>query len=75
MKIKRQRTFLNDFLPSQFANEQEDIATEVETKHDEPNADCTKEQTETKGRYLKVTRKLPERLGDYYEDNDNKSFD
>jgi len=35
--------------PSQFVNEQEAIAKELETQHDEPNADCTEEQIEAQG--------------------------
>ena len=36
---------------------------------------CTEEQAEAQGRYPKRTRKLPERLGDSYVDNDNESYD
>ena len=67
---------MNDLFPSQLDDEQEDlIATELETQHVEPNTDCTEEQTEDQGRYPKRTRKVPERLGDYYVDNDNELYD
>jgi len=72
---KETKDIVNDFFPSQFDNEQEAIAKELETQYDEPNANCTEEQTEAQDGYPKRTRKLPERLGDYYMDNDNDSYD
>ena len=72
---KETKDIVNDLFPSQFDNDQEDIATELETQHDEPHPDCREEQIEVQGRYPKRTRKLPERLGDYYVDNDNESCD
>ena len=72
---KEKKDVVNDLFPSQFDSEQKDIATELETKHDEPKADRTEEQTEAQGRYPKRVRKMPERLGDYYVDNDNESYD
>ena len=72
---KETKDIVNDLFPSQFDSDQEDIATELETQRDEPNANRTEEQTEAQGRYPKRVRKMPERLGDYYVDNDNESYD